>query len=139
MADVGKAWDLEVDRGPDWLFVRLHPNADEPAEVAERLWSIAQRHFTYRIVLELDELHILPSRLLGQLVVLHKRLLSRHGALRLCGLSASCAQALEFCRLNQALPTFEDREDAVHGRRRQRWDAAHRIGAGGEATLSQIA
>jgi anti-anti-sigma factor len=119
MADMREDWDVEVDRGPDWLFVRLHPGDNEPKGVADKLWSIADRHFVYRLVLEMDDVDLLPSWLMGQLVMLQKRVLQRDGALRLCRLSDDCARALRFCRLDQALPTYENREDAVKGRRRE--------------------
>jgi anti-anti-sigma factor len=113
-------WGVDVDRGPDWLFVRLRPGADEPNDVADQLWKLADRHFVYRLVLEMDELKAIPSRLMGQLVTLQKRVLQRQGALRLCGLSDHCAEAIHFCRLDQALPNYESREDAMLGQRRQK-------------------
>jgi anti-anti-sigma factor len=131
-------WEIKVDRGPDWLFVRLNPGTGDPSDVAERLWSAASRHFIYRIVLEMDQVDLMPSRLMGQLVMLQKRVLQHEGALRLTGLSASCAEALHLCRLDQALPTFASRDDAVRGANRPEWSAEHRIGACGEATLSQL-
>jgi anti-anti-sigma factor len=124
MADVCGDWDVEVDRGPDWLFMRLHPGKQDPDGVADKLWSLADRHFIYRLVLEMNEVDMLPSRLMGQLVMLQKRVLQRDGALRLVGLKNDCAQALHFCRLDQALPSYDCREDAVMGQRRQRQSAA---------------
>jgi anti-anti-sigma factor len=112
-------WGVDVDRGPDWLFVRLHPGKHDPGDMADKLWSLADRHFIYRMVLEMDQLDHLPSRLMGQLVTLQKRVLQRQGALRLCGLSPECAQALYFCRLDKALPNYDNREAAVLGSRRQ--------------------
>jgi anti-anti-sigma factor len=112
-------WGVDVDRGPDWLFVRLHPGSDDPRDMADKLWSLADRHFIYRLVLEMDQLETIPSRLMGQLVTLQKRVLQRQGALRLCGLTPECAQALHFCRLDQALPNYDCRESAVMGARRQ--------------------
>jgi anti-anti-sigma factor len=120
MADMCGDWGVEVDRGPDWLFMRLRPGKQEPEGVADKLWSLADRHFTYRLVLEMNDLDMIPSRLMGQLVVLQKRVLQRDGALRLCGLKDDCEQALHFCRLDQALPSYECREDAVMGHRRPR-------------------
>ena len=120
MADVCEKWGVDVDRGPDWLFLRLRPGSMEPERVADKLWSLADRHFIYRLVVEMEDVDILPSWLMGQLVVLHKRVLQRDGALRLCGLSDACARALHFCRLDQALPTYECREDAVKGQRLHR-------------------
>ena len=63
----------------------------------------------------MNEVEILHSRLIGQLIMLQKRVLQHDGALRLCGLSQECEQALHFCRLDQALPYFHCREDAVYG------------------------
>lgn len=137
MAD-NDAWGIDVDRGPDWLFVRLHPSKNEPADVAERLWSVADRHFIYRIVLEMDDVDIMPSRLMGQLVMLHKRVLNHDGALRLCGVSSDCWESLHVCRLDQALPTFENRDDAVRGQRRTPMDAEHRLGATGEVAVAHL-
>jgi len=107
--------EIEVDRGPDWLFVRLHPDQQRLDQVADRLWSVLNKHFIYRLVLEMDDVEMIPSQLMGQLVMLQKRVLQHGGALRLCGLSPQCEQALHFCRLDQALPHFANREDAVHG------------------------
>jgi anti-anti-sigma factor len=104
-----------VDRGPDWLFVRLRPDYDRLDGVADRLWELLNQQFIHRLVLEMDEVEFLPSVLMGQLVMLHKRVLQHDGALRLCGLSPQCAEALHLCRLDRALPHFESRADAVHG------------------------
>lgn len=104
-----------VDRGPDWLFVKIRPDEQRLDEVAEQLWALLEKHFIYRLVLEMDEVDFLPSLLMGQLLMLHKRVLQHDGALRLCGLSPSCSKALHFCRLDRALPSFETREDAVRG------------------------
>jgi anti-anti-sigma factor len=117
MEEVCETWGVDVNRGPDWLFVRLHPGTQDPGDMADTLWKLADRHFIYRLVLEMNEVDVLPSRLMGQLVMLQKRVLQRSGALRLCGLSNHCAEALHFCRLDQALPTFNTREDAVLGER----------------------
>jgi len=115
MQDVRRPIEMEVDRGPDWLFVRMRPTPGRWDELADRLWSLADQHFIYRLVLEMDDLEVFPSLLMGQLVMLHKRVLQHDGALRLCGLSPQCEEALHLCRLDQALPNFPTREDAVNG------------------------
>ena len=117
MADVCEDWGVDVDRGPDWLFLRLRPGNQDLDDVADRLWSVANRHFVYRLVLEMNDVGMLPSRLMGQLVMLQKRVMQRQGALRLCGLSDQCEQALHLCRLDQALPNYVSRADAVMGDR----------------------
>jgi len=116
MPELKESLELEiVERGPDWLFVRFRPDLSRLDDVADRLLALLDKHFIYRLVLEMDEVEVLPSLLIGQLIMLHKRILHHDGALRLCGLSPSCAEALHFCRLDQALPSFECREDAVRG------------------------
>lgn len=107
--------ELEVVRGPDWLFVHLRPDPDKLDQVAERLWALLNKHFIYRLVLEMDEIVFLPSVLVGQLVILQKRILQHDGALRLCGLSPACEQVLRFCRLDHTLAHFDNRADAVRG------------------------
>ena len=107
--------EWEVTRGPDWLFVRLPADLQQYDQIAERLWGLLHQHFIYRLVLEMDDVEFLPSVLMGQLVMLQKRVLQHDGALRLCGLSPSCEQALRFCRLDQTLAHFDTRADAVRG------------------------
>lgn len=116
MSSLQEELEIEVvGRGPDWLFVRLRPDEHRLDDLADRLWTLLDKHFIYRLVLEMDEVDFLPSLLMGQLVMLQKRVLQHEGALRLCGLSPSCTKALHFCRLDRALPSFRCREDAVLG------------------------
>jgi anti-anti-sigma factor len=110
--------ELNVDRGPNWLFVKLKVKEDAHEDVphiADKLWSISSRHFIYRLVLELEDLEELPSGMMGQLVMLQERLSQCGGALRICGLSPECEEALHSCRLDSALPNHASREAAVMG------------------------
>ena len=110
--------ELNVDRGPNWLFVKLRSKNDAPSEVpqiADKLWSISSRHFIYRLVLELDDLEELPSGMMSQLVLLQQRLAQCGGALRICGLSPECEESLHSCHLDSALPNHATREEAVMG------------------------
>ncbi len=107
---------MKIDRGPDWLIVGLDPT-DEPFDnLADRLWAVLKQHFVYRIVLEMEYIDFLPSHAIGQLVMLHRRVLKNGGAMRLCGLSSECLEAIHVCRLDQALPHFPTRAEAVYGR-----------------------
>jgi anti-anti-sigma regulatory factor len=110
--------ELNVDRGPNWLFVKLRtknkPLAEVP-QIAEKLWSISSRHFIYRLVLELEELDELRSSLMSQLVILQERLAQCGGALRICGLSPECEETLQSCHLDSALPNHASRTEAVMG------------------------
>jgi anti-sigma B factor antagonist len=110
--------ELNVDRGPNWLFVKLRaknkPLAEVP-QIAEKLWSISSRHFIYRLVLELEELDELRSSLMSKLVMLQERLAQCGGALRICGLSPECEETLHSCHLDSALPNHASRTEAVMG------------------------
>ena len=110
--------ELVVDRGPNWLFVKLRakkvPRAVVP-QIAEKLWSIASRHFIYRLVLELEELQDLPSAMMSQLAVLQERLTQCGGALRICGLSPECEERLQSYELSSALQNHASRAQAVMG------------------------
>ena len=110
--------ELNVDRGPNWLFVKLRAkdkNKLEVPQIADKLWSISSRHFIYRLVLELEELEELQSGLMGQLVMLQERLAQCGGALRICGLSPECEEMLHSCHLDTALPNHATRTEAVMG------------------------
>jgi anti-anti-sigma regulatory factor len=118
MLEIAPGWQVEVDRGPDWLFIKLHspdhPSGDEPP-LADFLWSTIAAHFTYRVVLEMCDVGLLHSYLVGQLVLLHKRLCTHGGVLRMCGLSDGNQNVLNVCRLDSRFPQFRDRVEAVHG------------------------
>jgi anti-anti-sigma factor len=115
--DVG--WRFDVDRGPDWVFVRLHQDDSnlESDSLADKLWAVLEQSFTYRLVLELDEVPILQSYLIAQLVLISKRINSHGGLLRLCGLSPANQEVIRMCRLDGCLPHFFNRGDAVMGHR----------------------
>ncbi len=113
-----EGFKLSIDRGPNWLFVKLRPNkhfAADIVHVADELYAIASRHFTYRLVLELEELRQMPVDLVDQLVILQERLLQSDGSLRICGLSADCARKLREAHLDAAIPNFATRQAALLG------------------------
>jgi anti-anti-sigma regulatory factor len=120
MLELAEGWQMDVDRGPEWLFFRLkHPDSatgSTPA-LAENIWSVAEQHFIYRLVIEFDELELLHSYLIGQLVLLHKRVFAQGGVVRLCGLSPQNYQVLETMRLADRFPNYANRSDAVMGYR----------------------
>ena len=114
MAGSGSGWCVGLERGPDWLFVRLRSGTSGQAgDLHELLWSLLQQQMVYRLVLELDEVPRLPDTALGQLVRLKKRIEQQGGMLRLCGLSEENRQLLRATRLDQILPAYRTRHDAV--------------------------
>jgi anti-anti-sigma regulatory factor len=119
---VGSGWDFEVDRGPDWLFVRPRRLSEvdgnlpgSAANFAEQVWTLLEQQFTHRLVLEFSEIDRLNSELIGQLVWLHKRIHTHDGLMRVCGLTEAHEDVLHACRLGGHFPRYETREDAVMG------------------------
>jgi anti-anti-sigma factor len=110
--------EFDIERGPDCLMVRVkNVDSSNPASfvLGERLWRLLQQHFTYRMVLELDEVRLLNSPLIGQLIQLYRRIKEHDGVLRLCGLSPSNRQVLHACRLDDRLLPYQDRQEALMG------------------------
>jgi len=120
MAATVVGWQFEVERGPDWLFVRVHGLPEDEAvqaEFAEQISALLERHFVHRIVIEMEGVPRLSSALIGQFVRLQKQLSLAGGVMRICGLSARCEQALRISRLDGHLAIFDTREEAVLGSR----------------------
>lgn len=115
MLDTSSSLKLDVERGPDWLFVRVNPpdGWDDAPPLADAVWHIIEQNFTYRVVLELDQIPLLRSCLIGQLVLLAKRVYNHGGLLRICGLSPHNLEVLSAARLGAILPNYRDRSDAV--------------------------
>jgi anti-anti-sigma factor len=130
---LARGWDFSVERGPDCLFVRPHRaglTSPDASQFAEQVWALLEQHFTYRLVLELDEIDYLESQQVGQLVLLQKRVHAHDGMMRVCGLSERNHEVLQLCRLDTRFPLYHCREDAVMGRNRgesplERMNPAH--------------
>ena len=57
-------WEMDVQRGPGWLLVKpTGPSADlaDHYPLADELWSLLDRHFIYRLVIELDQVTALVN------------------------------------------------------------------------------
>jgi anti-anti-sigma regulatory factor len=121
MKEFTNGWSADVERGPDWLMVRLHSPHTRPSDgagLAEDLWTLLRGHLVRRMVLELDEIDCLRSSLVGQLVSLQERVNQDGGVLRVCGLSDANCQVLRTCRLDGRFPNYHDRRDAIMAPRR---------------------
>jgi anti-anti-sigma factor len=118
MLAVAPGCEMEVERGPDWLLVRIRGfegDFSDSCLLAEQLWSLMERHFTYRLVLELDEIQMLNSYLLGQLIQLHKRAERSGGIVRVCGLSDYNCRVLHSTHLDELFRPYPSRQEAVMG------------------------
>jgi anti-anti-sigma regulatory factor len=79
-----------------------------------------QQHFTYRLVLELDQVPLLSGDLVEQLSQLHGRIEEHGGLMRLCGLSPRNRQVLESHCPDDCFMLCLDRQEAVMGSERPR-------------------
>lgn len=88
---------LEVDRGPNWLFVRVTPGSAKETlnGLASDLRSVVSTHFIYRVVLEMEQFAKLSDSVIEQLDDLRHWLEAHGGALRVCGLKPKCAKKFE--------------------------------------------
>ena len=118
MLEIAPGWQLAVERGPDWLFVRLHAPETTDAEappLANRLWNLMQQHCVNRIVLEMDELPSLSRELIDQLAQLQQKVHESGGLVRLSGLSSESRRALAAAHVDDRLPAYANRSMAVMG------------------------
>lgn len=115
-------WTTRVERGPDWLFVRLEAAAGDAAglpdgALAGGIWRLLEEHRTRRLVLELDDVRAIDDRLVDVIADLGGRLGRDGGLLRVCGLSEA-----NVARLRSAGPTtqvahYASRSEALGTRR----------------------
>ena len=120
VVQTAEGWELDVERGPDWLIVRPHdmPDAEsESPQLAHHIWALLEQNFTHRLLLELDQIGYMRSYLIGQLVWLYKRIHNHGGVMRICGLSEDNQAVLRQCRLEGRFPPYISREEAVMGSR----------------------
>ncbi len=107
---------IEVQRGPNWLLATVRPGADEGPDwssVADRLRSLLDRHFTYRLMLDLGEIERFSSGLLNQLIVLDRWIQDRGGMMRICGLSSESAALFHVCGLDRVFSVYGGRLDGA--------------------------
>ncbi len=120
LLEVAPLWAVKIDRGPDWLFIRLVPPQGEDGDefpLAEMIWDKLEQSFCHRVVVELDEVTFLRSWIVGELVKLHKRVVACGGMMRLSGLAPAHEEVLRACRLADRFPAYRTRTDALMGNR----------------------
>ncbi|MCA9248908.1 MAG: hypothetical protein KDA42_17395 [Planctomycetales bacterium] len=112
-------WHYKVERGPDWLFVKVVPPSQDQGDtphIDTDILNLLRRHTAHRVVLELDEVAALPPQFLEELVALREQLEQDRGVMRLTGLSAPCLEQFRANQLEGRLPTFPTRQEAVFGK-----------------------
>jgi hypothetical protein len=118
MLAIAPGWELKVDRGPDWLWVKIErpePYGVDTPPLADEVWAQLECHFVHRLVLELDEIELLDSYLIGQVLALDKRIREHGGLLRLTGVSSFNREILRNHGLSGRLPIYGDLTEAMMG------------------------
>ena len=117
-ASCARGWDLQVERGPEWLFVRPERAAGGHAaapRLAEQVWSLLEQTLTHRVVLDLSEIDRLDSLLLEQVLWLHRQIANHDGMMRICGLDTANQRVLAQEGLDAVFGHYRDYEAAVMG------------------------
>ncbi len=108
---------IEVERGPDWLFVRVTGGAVAgQGELTSSVWETIREHGASRVVLELDHVDAIDEALGGAIGELGTRVRDAGGLIRICGLSGTRLSRLRGMAAAANVPHFETRSDAVGGR-----------------------
>ena len=119
MLATAAGYEFDVDRGPDWLWIRirsLEAGSSSAVRLAEQLKELVENHFIYRVVIELHRVPELSSDLIGELVQLDQHIRKHDGVLRICGALPRRAEAmLEMCGLDDLCLAYETREEAMLG------------------------
>ena len=91
------------------------------ASLADEIKELVEKHFIYRVVLEVQRLPklsgnmVLSSKLIGELVQLSQYIQAHDGVLRICGLSPENRAMLDMCGLEDLCLAYHTREEAVFG------------------------
>ena len=116
--DLAPGWKTELDRGPDWLFVKLYgPNGEhaDATGMAESLGMMMQQELKGRLLLEMEDVFEMPQDFVEELILLRDELERQGGVMRLCGMMVEHETILSQHDTSRRLTPFRDREEAVLG------------------------
>jgi anti-anti-sigma regulatory factor len=113
----GPDWGVAVERGPDWLFLRLKEGGGVEdgggRPLAERLWGMIRVNRAHRVVLELEHVPAVDDTLIDAIVDVGARLRDDGGFVRVCGLSPANLERLRSSGRADGLTHFDSRTAAV--------------------------
>lgn len=116
-----EGWVYGIDRGPEWVFVRLErpangvateTNSDGTA-VSNVVLATLRENLVQRVVLELDDIETLDDALVEAIAELDRRLGDGGGTLRICGLSEANLARLRTRSSLADMPHFAGRLEAA--------------------------
>jgi len=82
-------------------------------QIQEQLASVLSPVAEPKLVMDFSRVAHMSSSALGMLITLHKRILERKGALRLCGISPSIYEVFVITRLNEIFQIVQTRQQAL--------------------------
>jgi hypothetical protein len=117
----GTDWSVSIDRGPDWLFIRLEPPrrlGDDAVvdRLDDHVWQTIREHGAHRVVLELDRVQAINEGLIDMIAAVGTRVRDDGGLLRVCGLSRPNLDRLRRSTNAADVPHFGSRAEAVIAR-----------------------
>jgi len=118
MVQLAHGWQLDVERGPNCLFVRprgVPPLDEDGPSFGETVWDLLEQSFVHVLVLEFDDVAELDNYLVGQLIWLDKRIHASGGLMRVTGLSPKCQKVVRKCQLEGRFPACASRAEALVG------------------------
>jgi MFS superfamily sulfate permease-like transporter len=104
-----------VERGPDWLFLRVERDAAKPGgePLADHLLGMIRMNHAHRVVLELDRVRSIDDTLINAIAAVGSQVRDDGGLVRVCGLSDGDLRRLRSSDRAGDLPHFESRAAAV--------------------------
>lgn len=113
----GQGASITVERGPDWLFVRVASGSvAAPGELTTCLWDTIREHGASRVVLELDHVETIDEALGDAIAEIGDRVRDAGGLIRICGLNEPKLSRLRSVAANARIPHFDSRSEAVGAR-----------------------
>lgn len=109
------AWEVAVERGPDWLFLRLERGdaAAPSGPLADRLLDVIRVNHAHRVVVECDRVDAVDDAILDAITTVGSRVRDDGGLIRVCGLSAGDVGRLRTSDTAGDIPHFESRSAAM--------------------------
>lgn len=111
--DLTDGWRASLQQEGPWLCARLLPGGHSHWGIADGLWDAIYERGKLSVMMEMDDIEFFPSALMVELVRLHKRIAMAGGRLRISGLRKHPHEALKTMRLDEVLPIYGSREEAL--------------------------
>jgi len=87
-------------------------------ELGEELLRLVEKDGTRDLLLDFSSVEFLSSAALNKLIILDKKVKSKSGQLKLCGMTPEIREVFVITRLNQLFDIVDTREKAMAGFRR---------------------